>query len=542
MGTFKKDSWKGKEAFENIGMISFLIISFFAMFLGRIISDNFLTGIFIIIGIAFYFLILAHISKSFALRITKSFAGKRRWRCCYDIGRGRTGKIILFAEDKYIIPLEEAPQSIQEKARKTEEIMGDVEIEVNKIERGEIKASALSIIEDSKYKKELALREVRDQEITDKAKEEYILDTLLQPYYEKETKEEAFINGNPTKEFIEWKKTDGKVVKYIQQEIKTQIASIEKNKKQTQKDTLKRRLQLIGEQIAIGWTLNEIIEADEGGAEGGGVHGFLKTHYEDSDELINKHQILDIAQQIAREIWVPKIQKVITRFHLATCIKTVVPLYEEAFFDHEPNFTFKKALVYAQDTFENAVDWKEGVLKTVHNFPDIPVTNGNSDIIIPTRITPNIPMIIIAHSPGKDDISMALQIDEEEVEKEKEKSAQYMIAEKDAEIIELKNKVKVHQEKEIMYRKIAAEITQEMEIIHNSIIEEKMKRLKEKEQFNKTSVGKVALFIIGIVAIILFIVVLINLGRGGISEMTNSTNYSLSLISTFYQNICFLGG
>lgn len=534
MGTFKKESWKGKEAFENIMMFSFLIIAFLSTFLGRLVSDNFSVGIYVFIGIIFYFMILAYISKSFAHKITKQFAGVRRWRCRYDLGRGRTGNITLYIEDHY--PLEEAPISLQQKVAKTEAIMGDVEIEVEAIEKEKIKVSALSIVEESRTKKEQAIKELQEREIEEKTYEEYILDKLLQPYYEKETKKDAFVKGKPSKEFTEWKNSDGKVEKILQITIKNQIAELEKNKKQTKKDITERRLELIGEEIAIGYPLSEIISADKGEAEGGAVHGFLKAHYEDYEDLITKHQILDIAQRIAKEIWIPKITKAIEHVHLADCVKTVVPLFEEAFFDHEPNFIFKTMVVFAQEPFIDAVDWKEKVPKTIHYYPDIPVTNGYSNIIVPTSITHDCPMIFIAHAPGKDYFIKNLRFDPKEIKSEEINAMKIEIANlkvKKNELVEkamdLEKEARSERERKIQYKDA-------YEMAMKTYLKKHINQYDPRGSLEKVNLGKALLYVIAIIGIIFLIVVLINLGGGMSSNITNSTSL-LESSSTYLQ--CF---
>jgi hypothetical protein len=532
---FKKENWHGQELISKVALWSIIGLELFIIPILDLITNNTTVGIFVIVGIGFYLYSLAYMNKSYAHKISKEFGGIRRWKVRYDLGRGRTGNIKFYIADMY--PLKKAPKVLRDQVSKAKEIMYNEEIRIKEISEQGLKIDALSLLEESKSKKVQAIQNLRERDITKKTQSEYILDKLIQPYYEKEEKKDAFVKGKATKEFIAWKNSDGKALEALQKAVKTQI--LELDNKPSQKDLKERRLQIIGEEVALRVTLGEIIAADKGEAEGGAVHGFLKRQFDDYDDLIKKDQILDIAQDIAKEIWIPKIAKVIEKIHLDDCVETVVELYEEKYYDHEPHLPFKRMVVFAQEPLEDAVDWKERVPKTIHFFPDIPVTNGYSNIMVPTRITHDIPMVFVAHSPGKDYFVRNLQLDKDEIKKEKNQSLEDMIAEKDAQIIDTEEKANAHKQKEKTYRKITARTLQELDIVHNALSKEKLKRYEERAILGKSNIGKALLYLVIGICIIFLIIFLVNVSTGSL-PMTNSTS-TLSIIPSNYNILGNIG-
>jgi len=258
MGIFEKENWRGQELISKLALWSIIGIELFLVPLIDLLTDNTTMGVFVLFGLAFYLFGLAYASKSMAHRISKEFGGIRRWKCRYDLGRGRTGNVTFYIADMY--PLSKAPQILREQVAQTKQIMFDVEQKVEIKEGQELSIDGLTLFEDLQSEKEHAIQELRERDITKKTESEYILDRMLEPYYKKEKKKDAFIKGKPTKEFEEWKNSDGKTIKVLQQEIKAQISELDK--KQSQKDIHERKIRLIGEDLALRSTLGELIAAE----------------------------------------------------------------------------------------------------------------------------------------------------------------------------------------------------------------------------------------------------------------------------------------
>ena len=534
MAKFKKENWRGQELFTKLGIYSMIVLEIFLFPIINLLEEKPIYGLFILFGLGFYFMGLAYASKSYANKITKTFGGIRRWKVRYDLGRGRTGNTKLFIGDMY--PLKKAPKVMQDQVEKAEERMYVVEEKI-KLEKG-LQIDGLTLLEDTKKKKEEIIADLKNRDINETVKRDYILDKILQPFYETGRKKKAFIKGKASKEFLEWKKTDGNILKALQSAVREEIKELDK--KQSQKDIEERRLQLIGEEIALRSTLGEIIAADKKEAEGGAVHAFLKTHFEDYKDLINKHQILDLAQGIAKEIWIPKFVKIVEEVYLKDCVKTVVELFEEASFDHEPHLPFNRAVAYAQEPLEDAVDWKERVPKTIHYFPDIPVTNGYSNIIVPTRITWDTPLIFVAHSPGKDYFVRNLKLDEDDIEEEKIQATSDIIADLEAQIIETDDKAKKFEKSERSFRKIATDYSDKMEILKKFYAKERMTRLDQRPGYQKINIGKTLLYVIIIIVIIFVVFFLVGMG-GNLIPINNSTS-SLSILPLYLENLNYFGG
>ena len=238
--------------------------------------------------------------------------------------------------------------------------------------------------------------------------------------------------------------------------------------------------------------------------------------------MIRKYFILDRASELAEKIWIPKSYGMITKVHLMDSERTVVELAEEGSFDHEPHLPFMKMIVYAQEYLQTAVDWKEGVPKTIHYYPDIPVTLGYSDIIIPSRAVWNTPMVYVAHSPGKDYISRNLEFDPKDVKEAKKECNEDMIKDLKAKIIDIKQKAEDFKESEKTYRKIASRSFAKLRILQGYHADKKLKQLDDRSLPKKMKYGKAILYGITIIGIIALIIFLVGTG-GGFNVPTNST-------------------
>jgi len=472
-----------------------------------------IVGVFIIIGIAFWFLILAYFSKSQSEKITKDFGGKRLWKTRYDLGQGRTGNAKFLIKDMY--PLKKASKALQKQVDKAEKIIIETE---QKIELSEI--PLMDTEEKELEEKTKALEELSEGNIETEIKGEYIEDSILRDRYEKETGKEAFIKGKTTKEFREWKKSPLFNLEILRKEIKKQMDGL--SHKQTQKDLDERRVQKIAEEIALLFTKGEIIAAIKNAPEGASIHGYLLARYEDYNKLIRKYFILDRASELAEKIWTPKSYGMITKVHLKGCEKTVVELAEEGLFDHESHLPFMKMMVYAQEPLQTAVDWKEGVPKNIHYYPDIPVTLGYSNIIIPTRAVWNIPIVYVAHSPGKDYVSRNLEFDPKDVQEAKDECNEDMIKNLKAKLIDIKQKAEDYKESEKTYRKIASRAYARLRILYGHDAEKKLKQYDTRSLPQKVKYGKAILYGITIIGIIALIIFLVGAG-GGFNFPTNST-------------------
>lgn len=526
-----KEKWRGQELISKIGLYSFFGLEILLFPILDLFEASSTSGILLIMGLVIYFLLLAYIGKSYSEKFTKEYGGIRRWKTNYNMGQGRTGKLIMYISDQYL--LKKSPTILKKQTERTVKIIYDTEESITTREPTTI-TEDLSLVEESKVKKEDAIQDLRDRNIIDKIRGEYVEDKLLLEYYKTKTKKEAFIKGKATKAFLVWKKTESSGI--FREEIKKQIKAL--GNKQSQKDLKERRLEKIAEELALRATLNEIIAADKQEAEGGAVHAFLMTHYDDYNDLIKKDYILDRAQEIAKEIWVPKVNMVISKVHLKDCVKTIVDLYEEAYFDHEPHLPFKKLVVFSFNPFLDAVDWKEKVPKTIHYFPDIPVTNGESNIKVLTRIVHNVPMVFIAHSSGTDYFVRDLEFDPDEIKKAKKDAQVILIEDLQIQLDETKEKARDSEKRERSEMKRKVQYKDQLEVLSKFYAKEHLRQNDPRSVIEKNNIGKGLLYGVVIIIVIFLVIFLINMSNTS-SLMTNSTN-TLSLFSTGMKNLIYL--
>lgn len=526
-----KEKWHGQELISKIGLYSFVVLEFLLFPILDLFETSSTSGFLLVMGLVIYFLMLAYVSKSYSEKFTKEYGGIRRWAVNYNMGQGRTGKLKMYIADQYL--LKKSPEILRKQTARTVVMINDTEEALIKRKSNAIADGSL-LVEESKREKVDAIQDLRDRNITDKVRREYVEDKILQGYYKTEINKEAFIKGKATKDFLTWKKTKSSGI--FQEEIKKQISAL--NNTQSQKDLKERRLEKIAEEIALRATLNEIIAADKGESEGGAVHAFLMTHYDDYNGLIKKDFILDRAQEIAKEIWVPKINMVIGKIHLKLCVETVVDLYEEAYFDHEPHLPFRKLVVFSIAPFLDAVDWKEKVPKTIHYFPDIPVTNGESNIKVLTRIVHNIPLVFIAHSSGTDYFVRKLEIDPEEIIEAKKEAQAILIENLQIDLDETKEKARDSEKRERSERTRKIQYKDQLEVLNKFYTKEHLKQNDPRSALQKNNIGKVFLYGVVIVIVIFLIILMLNMSNTTFS-LTNSTR-TLSIFSPSTKNLIYL--
>lgn len=360
-------------------------------------------------------------------------------------------------------------------------------------------------------------------------------ENLLMERYQKETGDNAKEKGKFTKEYEIWKRQPFNNLAVLRKEIRSVFTKLPK--KETQKDLIERRLQKIGEEIALLYPVNEIIAAIKEAPEGSAVHGFLQIHYEDHKDLIKKYYILDRALTIALKVWAPKAYTVVEKVVLKECYKEVLELENEEFFDHEPHYPFQKVIVYSRKPFENAVQWKEGVPKTVKFYPGIPVTLGYSNINVLIRAMWNTPMIHVAHSPGKDYITNPLVYDQEEIEKEKKKVNELMIAQLQKEIKMALSKADYYKISDEGWREMTTEAQAKLDVLTKHFARKKIKEADTRSfTEKKANYSSFCFFLVLIIAIIVIFVIVTNIiGSSGIPLNSNRTVISalLSFLNIF---------
>lgn len=316
------------------------------------------------------------------------------------------------------------------------------------------------------------------------------------------------------------------------------------------KDIINNRVEVIAMKVAEDWNYGEILAAVNAKPKGSSVHGYLQANYEDYKKLVREHSIIDRAAYYSRRKWVPDPLYLLSKIDLTKYVKTGVEFDAECYFDHLPEQTFKKAIIYATDNLNNAVVWGKDIQDDIRGF----ITNINlayCNIVVINWAAWNLPMILITHAPGKDHAVFKATLTQNSAEH------QTLIQQKKI-IIDLRKKMEPLKEKSLHYeegekewRKFSTKLRDRMVALQESKLEKDIKQIEHSAMESsiipavKQKASSV-LLIICVLGFSIFVIMMIiiasdsNPAFGNNETSTTNSTKSLSLIYNLFKCVRLL--
>ncbi|MCP4651532.1 MAG: hypothetical protein GY853_15830 [PVC group bacterium] len=395
-----------------------------------------------------------------------------------------------------------------------------------------VKRKSVKERKKSESEKANIARKLRDEEFEKKIRDELSQEEILKEAYISEIGEyPTNPDGSETEDFVFWKKAvdERKSIEpaTLRDIIDNHIsqALMAKDQKSRQLRIRQMRLDKIAREIAATFPYEKIIAADmtKGGNE---VHGWLQINFDDYEDLLEEY-VLDRAAYYGRMDYAPTPITIVESAKLGKYVRTGVQFLKPVVLDHHPEQPFNKAIFYAKENLEKAVNWTDGVPWLVENFPTS-VNLGKANLALVDWALWNVPVFLVTHAPGKDYGVFNLTVNQKEKDQEMDEIRKQIIHDLRKVKEPLMEKIDEKERGETQWREAYTNLKNKAEVERGYNLKKNLRQMDEEygDEYSGSGRKNIWNYLIIVVMVVLFILVFVwmaNMNPGLSGIPTNST-------------------
>lgn len=241
---------------------------------------------------------------------------------------------------------------------------------------------------------------------------EEIQEKRLQKEYESIEQKPAFMDGNLTNAYLEWKELRSKFM-YLE-ELGMRLGKQEdQGRSKSKKEMKEELLNKFALQLSKVFLYHELKAAASG--EGGfAVHGWLQVHApNDYEELIDSY-VLDRACYYAKKHYSPEVLKFVRELDLNALEMTRLQLKRDYKLKNFPGITYQQVIIFANGKLENALTWIPNYLKEFEGSR-VPVNYAPANIGMIGLPIWDVLQCVVLHAPGKNQAFLDAKIEAKDI-------------------------------------------------------------------------------------------------------------------------------
>lgn len=239
---------------------------------------------------------------------------------------------------------------------------------------------------------------------------------------------------------------------------------------------------------------------------GNEVHGFLQTKYPDQYNNLIMGDVLDKAIFYARQNPKPEIMKFVREVDLPSYKVAKVDFSKEIILTNYPNFPFKKAMFYAQESLEEGIYWRDDRRMMNGFMKNIRLGTPNLSLIGFSEW--NIPQILVTHSPFKNQAFFLAKIQAKDIKEEEKMLLVKIIHQMKKDMNDMESKQDEYQRDARKYKQLYSNLKDKIEANIPSDLEQDLKKFMPANQ-NTSIWSRYGNLFLGVIIFVLFIILLI---------------------------------